>query len=90
MKIIERIPILHRFGMHLRAGAELVKVAGRFQSVIRVSNGVRTVDAKSILGLLTIGAGYGTVLEFSADGEDAAPAIQAIRNLLEIWKERGS
>ena len=89
MSIIEKIPILHRLGMHLRAGAELVKVASRFQSRIRVSRDGAGVDAKSILGLLTLGAIYGTVLEFSAEGEDAPQAIEAIRELLRDWEKNG-
>jgi phosphocarrier protein len=89
MKIAEKIPILHRLGMHLRAGAELVKVTSRFKSRIQVSGGGHAVNAKSILGLLTIGAIYGTVLEFSAEGEDASQAIQAIRELLKDWERNG-
>ncbi|HUO56896.1 MAG TPA: HPr family phosphocarrier protein [bacterium] len=87
MKIAERIPVLHKFGMHLRAGAELVRVASRFKSHIEVSNGGSPVNAKSLLGLLTLGAIYGTVLEFSAEGEDAPQAIQAIRILLREWEK---
>jgi phosphocarrier protein len=87
MRIIEKIPILHGLGLHLRAGAELVRVASRFQSEIQISNGTLRVNAKSLLGLLTIGAIYGTVLEFSAEGEDASEAIKAIRGLLAAWKE---
>jgi len=89
MKIIEKIPVLHRLGMHLRAGAELVKLSSRFKSRIRVSNGGSAVDAKSLLGLLTLGAIYGTVLEFSAEGEDATEAIQAISALLKEWEKSG-
>ena len=89
MKIAEKIPILHRLGMHLRAGAELVKVASRFKSHIEVAKGGTGVNAKSILALLTIGAIYGTVLEFSAEGEDASQAIQAIRELLKDWERNG-
>lgn len=87
MKIVEKIPILHKLGLHLRAGAELVKVSSRFKSRIEVSKGGAAVNAKSLLGLLTMGAIYGTVLEFSAEGEDASQAIQAIRELLKTWKE---
>jgi phosphocarrier protein len=87
MRIIEKIPIFHRLGLHLRAGAELTRLANRFKSDIRVSNGVRAVNAKSLLDLLTMGAIYGTVLEFSAEGEDAPLAIQAIRELIYGWKE---
>ncbi len=85
MKNIEKIPILHRLGMHLRAGAELVRTASRFKSRILVSNGGLPVNAKSLLELLTLGAIYGTVLEFSADGDDASEAIRAISELLRGW-----
>lgn len=89
MSVIEKIPILHRLGMHLRAGAQLAKTACRFKSNIRVSNGLRAVNSKSLLELLTMGAIYGTVLEFSAEGEDASEAIQAIRELLRGWEKSG-
>ncbi len=89
MRIIEKIPILHRLGLHLRAGAELVRVSSRFKSRIQVSNGGTSVDAKSLLGLLTLGAIYGTVLEFSAEGEDAGEAIRAISALLKEWEKSG-
>jgi phosphocarrier protein len=87
MKIIEPIPIFNRLGLHLRAGAELVRVACKFQCQIRVSHGGRSVNSKSLIQLLTLGAIYGTVLEFSAEGEDAPQAIDAIRKLLRTWAE---
>jgi phosphotransferase system HPr (HPr) family protein len=89
MKNTMRIPILHRLGIHLRAGAQLVRVLSRFKSKVLVSNGGGyAVNAKSLIDLLTIGAIYGSVLEFSADGEDASKAIEAIRQLLNEWKEK--
>ena len=87
MRIIEKIPILSRLGLHLRAGAELVRATTKFQCQVRVSHGGRTVNAKSLIQLLTLGAIYGTVLEFSADGDDASQAIEAIRKLLRSWTE---
>ncbi len=60
MSVIEKITIFHRLGLHLRAGAELARVALRFKSDIQVSNGHHQVNAKSLLGLLTLGAIYGT------------------------------
>jgi phosphocarrier protein HPr len=90
MSAIEKITIFHRLGLHLRAGAELIRVTSRFKSDIRVSNGFRRVNAKSLLDLLTLGAIYGTVLEFSADGEDAPQAIQAVRELIYSWKEKNN
>jgi len=88
MKIIEKLPVLHRLGLHLRAGAELARVAGRFKSTVLVSNGYHRVNGKSLLDLLTLGAIYGTLLEFSAEGEDASQAINAIRELLNSWSEK--
>ena len=85
MAVIENIPVLSRLGLHLRMGAELVRVAGRFKCQVRVSHGGRNVNAKSLLQLLTLGAIYGTVLEFSAEGEDTPQAIDAIRKLLRTW-----
>jgi len=43
-----------------------------------------------LLDLLTLGAIYGTVLEFSAEGEDAPQAIQAIRVLISSWKDKNA
>jgi phosphocarrier protein HPr len=86
MSVIEKITIFHRLGLHLRTAAELARVALRFKSEIHVSNGYQKANAKSLLDLLTLGAIYGTVLEFSADGEDAPQAIQAIRELIHTWK----
>jgi phosphotransferase system HPr (HPr) family protein len=87
MAIIESIAVWDRLGLHLRAGAQLVKTLGGFQCQVRVSHGGRSVNAKSLLQLLTLGAIYGTVLEFYVDGEDAPQAIEAIRNLLRTWGE---
>ena len=89
MSVIENITIFHRLGLHLRSGAELARVAKQFKCEVYVSNGDRRVNAKSLLELLTLGALYGTVLEFSAEGEDASAAIQAIRDLIYSWKKNG-
>ncbi len=87
MAIIESIPVLNRLGLHLRAGAELVRTCSRFQCQVRVGHGGRSANAKSLIQLLTLGALYGTVLEFSAQGEDAPEAIRAIQKLLKSWEE---
>jgi len=87
MSVIEKIPVLHRLGLHLRSGAELTRLANQFKSKIVVSNGYREVNAKSLLDLLTLGVIYGTLLEFSAEGEDASAAIQAIRELIYTWQD---
>jgi phosphocarrier protein HPr len=87
MAIFESLPVMDRLGLHLRAGAQLVRTVGKFHCQVRVSHGGRSVNAKSLLQLLTLGAIYGTVLEFYVEGEDASQAIDAIRSLLNSWAE---
>ncbi len=70
-------------GLHARPADLLVRLASQFESVIEISKSGETVDCKSILSLLTLGAAAGTELSVSADGEDAVDAIQAIVELFE-------
>jgi phosphocarrier protein len=83
MKISEKMPIINKLGLHLRAAAELVKVANKFKSQISIHHGIQNVNAKSLMGLMTLAAAKGTEIEFAAEGEDAKEAIAALRKLLE-------
>ncbi|GAF98905.1 unnamed protein product, partial [marine sediment metagenome] len=62
-------------GLHARPADLLVRTASKYQSTILIGKDGELVDCKSILSLLTLGAGQGTVLSISADGQDAADAI---------------
>ena len=75
-------------GIHLRAGAQLVQLVSRFRCKVIVTKEGRSADGRSLIQLLTLGAFYGSVLEFSAEGDDAPQAIEAIRGLLNEWKEQ--
>jgi len=83
MKLNEKMTIVNKLGLHLRAAAELVKVANKFKSQITIHHGIQNVNAKSLMGLMTLAAAKGTEIEFAADGEDAKDAIAALRKLLE-------
>jgi phosphocarrier protein len=72
------VTIVNALGLHARAAARFVKVAGGFASRIRVSRGTRTVDGKSILGLLTLAAACGVRLTVTAEGPDEADAVAAL------------
>ena len=74
------VKILNRTGLHARPAALLAKLANQFQSDIRII-GSHTADAKSILALLSLGAGAGTELQVTAHGCDEQAAIQAIQEL---------
>ena len=75
------VTIVNPLGLHARAAARFVRVAGGFTSRIRVSRGTRTVDGKSILGLLTLAAARGVRLTITAEGPDEADAIAALGDL---------
>ena len=75
------VTIVNALGLHARAAARFVHTAGAFQSQIRVTRGDRTMDGKSILGLLLLSAGRGTTIEITADGPDEQQAIDALASL---------
>ena len=82
MKVSEKMMVVNKLGLHLRAAAELVKIANKFKSHVMIRHGVQNVNAKSLMGLMTLAAAKGTELEIEAEGEDAKEAIAALRQLL--------
>jgi len=78
-----RTTVVNALGLHARAAARFVRLAGEYRSSILVARGERRVDGKSILGLLLLAAAKGTVLEITAEGDDAQTAIEALCGLVE-------
>ena len=76
-----RVTIVNPLGLHARAAARFVGTASRFKSHIQVTRGDRTIDGKSILGLLMLGAALGTAIDISADGSDEHDATLALSEL---------
>lgn len=70
-------------GLHARPADMLVRLANQFESKILIGIEGEVVDCKSILALLTLGAAQGTELSLSAEGADAADALQSISELFE-------
>lgn len=81
--ITKDIEIKNKLGLHARAAAKLVHTAARFKSDIKVRKGDEEVDGKSILGILLLAAGRGSVITIRADGEDEAEAVDAIEKLID-------
>ncbi len=75
--------IKNKLGLHARAAMQLVRLASQFESEITVGRGEQVVSGKSILGLMTLAAGQGTVIEVAARGPDAEEALRAIGELIE-------
>ncbi|WP_255500428.1 HPr family phosphocarrier protein [Brevundimonas sp. P7753] len=76
------VGICNQRGLHARASAKFVKLASSFESEIRVTRDGVTVDARSIMGLLMLGAGIGCGVDIEAQGPDAAEAIEALSDLV--------
>lgn len=76
--ITREVEVVNALGLHARAAARFVHTASGFASQVRVSRNGRTMDGKSILGLLLLSAGRGTRIEISADGPDEQAAIDAL------------
>jgi phosphocarrier protein len=77
----EHVTITNKLGMHARAAAKLVHTASAFEAEIYVGTEHEEVNAKSILGILTLAATKGTPLNVRADGPDEVEAVRAIVQL---------
>lgn len=72
----------NKIGLHLRAAGEFVKLASRFSSRITVVKNGKKANGKSILGLASLAVGRGAKIVIQIDGEDEAPAREAIEQLI--------
>lgn len=79
----QHVVIRNKLGLHARAAAKFVHTAARFHSQIRISRDGRTMDGKSIMGILLLAAGAGTTVVISADGTDESAAIDALCQLVD-------
>jgi len=75
------LTITNEVGLHARPAALFVQEASKFKSEISARNGDQEVNAKSILGVLMLGADQGCVITVTAEGEDAEAALEAIKAL---------
>ncbi len=82
-EITEDVTIGNPLGLHARPAATLVQTALGFQCDIHVQMNGRKVNAKSIMGLLTLAAAHGTVLTVICKGSDAREAMDALQALVE-------
>ena len=82
MTVSATLNICNTRGLHARASAKFVKLASSFESEIHVTRDGVTVDARSIMGLLMLGAGIGCTIDVTAEGEDAEEAMAALTDLV--------
>ncbi|MDR3304339.1 MAG: HPr family phosphocarrier protein [Treponema sp.] len=77
------VTVSNRAGIHARPAALVVQTAKDFTCNIYLERDKDRINGKSIMGVITLGAAYGTPIKIMADGEDAEAAVQAIVKLFE-------
>jgi phosphocarrier protein len=80
--LVRELPIVNKRGLHARASAKFVQCVERFDANVAVSRGGETVDGTSIMGIMTLAAGRGTVITVAAEGRDAAAVMEALEALV--------
>ncbi|MCR9268992.1 MAG: HPr family phosphocarrier protein [Henriciella sp.] len=78
-----QIEIVNRKGLHARASAKLAELALSLPTIVTVSFEGESADARSIMDLLCLGAGIGSVVSLSAEGDEAAAALDAVAALFQ-------
>lgn len=72
--------VLNKMGLHARPAALLVQTLQRFESDVRIKKDDQEVDAKSIMGILTLTAEYGSKLTVLAEGADEQEVLNSMRD----------
>lgn len=78
----QEFTIINKLGIHARPAAQFVKTANRFTADVFVEKDGEEVDGKSIMGLMMLAAGHGSVIVVSTDGPDEEDAMAAIGDLI--------
>lgn len=79
----QTVTVVNQLGMHARAAAKFVHLAGRFDARVRVARDTREMDGKSIMGILLLAAARGSTITISAEGIDETDAVHALVALVQ-------
>ncbi len=80
--LCEMVTVCNKRGLHARAAAKFVKIAMPFTAEVAVVKGDIRVSGRSIMGLMMLSAGTGTLLKICAQGDDAIAALEALSSLV--------
>ena len=75
--------IINKLGLHARAAARFVETAAAYEADVRVKSGDKSVNGKSIMGLMMLAAAKGASLELTVSGKDEERALRALARLIE-------
>lgn len=77
------VSIKNRAGIHARPAALIVQTASKFKSKVYIEKNSDRINGKSIMGIITLGAGFGVELKLIAEGEDEGEAVEALAQLFD-------
>ena len=83
VKVVKKMEIKNKLGVHARAAALLVQTVNRFSAQVTISKDGQTTDGRSIMGVLMLAATQGSTIEVEAAGQDAEQAVKAIEKLVD-------
>ncbi|WNF47605.1 HPr family phosphocarrier protein [Pseudomonas sp. SG20056] len=84
------ITIINKLGLHARAAAKFVGVAGRFPCQVKIGRSPKSlVDGKSIMAVMMLAAGKGTPVHLHTEGEQDSEALQALSELINNYFDEG-
>jgi phosphocarrier protein HPr len=75
------VEVRNKLGLHLRAASTLAQTAAKFASTVTITRAKETVNARSVTGLMMLGAGAGTKLKLKTEGPDADEAFKTVQAL---------
>jgi len=81
------VVLASKHGLHARPAADLVRLAGKFRSDVKLTKEDITVDAKSIMGVMMLAAECGSELLLTVEGPDEEEAMDAVAKFLETESE---
>jgi len=81
--IRKELEIINKLGLHARAAAKFVNIANQYESTVMVTRSGRTVNGKSIMGLMMLAAPQGKTIDIAVDGSDEKQACAALETLLQ-------
>ncbi len=82
-KLVRKLTLKNKYGMHVRPAGLFAKLASRYESEINVEKDGNVVSGKSIMALMTLEAICGTELTITASGKDAQEALDELEALVE-------
>jgi len=86
---LKEVEIINKLGLHARASAKLTKLASQYNCEVWITGNNRRVNAKSIMGVMTLAASKGTKIQVETSGEQETEAINALTGLIEDYFGEG-